>query len=201
MQKYVEQITPGVSETWRADELYVKVKGNPKYLFALMDDETRFWIAQQISDTKGTSDIRPLFKNGAEFAGKKPQVLITDGAPNFAQAFRKEFFTHRTFSPIHIRDITLDGQCHNNKMERMNGEVRDREKTMRGVKREDSPIFKGVQIYHNFIREHEGLNGKTPGEASGIIVKGENKWLTLIQNAKVNETREIPPKVGLEDFS
>jgi len=29
-----------------------------------------------------------------------------------------------------------------------------------------------------------GLNGKTPAEAAGISVKGQDKWLTLIQNAK-----------------
>jgi len=29
------------------------------------------------------------------------------------------------------------------------------------------------------------LNGKTPAEACGIEVKGENKWVTLIQNAKL----------------
>lgn len=28
-----------------------------------------------------------------------------------------------------------------------------------------------------------GLNGKTPAEVAGIQVKGENKWLTIIQNA------------------
>jgi hypothetical protein len=148
-----------------------------------MDDETRFWIAQQISDQKGTSDIRPLFKNEAELAGKRPQVLISDGAQNFAKAFKKEFYTHRTISPIHLRNITLAGQHHNNKMERMNGELRDREKVMRGLKKTDSPIIKGLQVYHNYIREHEGLEGKTPAEASGIIVHGENKWVTLIQNA------------------
>lgn len=109
MQNYVEKLTPTVSETWRADELFVKIKGNMKYLFALMDDETRFWIAQQIADNKGTSDIRPLFKNGAEYAGKKPLVLITVGAQNFARAFTKEYRTIRTLSPIHIRNITLDG--------------------------------------------------------------------------------------------
>ena len=123
MNEYVEKITPAVSETWRADELFLKVKGNMKYLFALMDDETRFWIAQQISDYKGTSDIRPLFKNGDEYAGKRPQVLITDGAQNFALAFKKEYYTHRTMAPIHLRNITLSGQRHNNKMERMNGEL------------------------------------------------------------------------------
>ena len=71
MQKYLEQIKPKVSYVWRTDELYVKVKGNNKYLFALMDDETRFWIAQQISDKKNTSDIQPLFKEGKQITGKK----------------------------------------------------------------------------------------------------------------------------------
>ena len=28
-----------------------------------------------------------------------------------------------------------------------------------------------------------GLNGKTPAEACGIDVKGNNKWITLTQNA------------------
>ena len=27
------------------------------------------------------------------------------------------------------------------------------------------------------------LDGKTPAEACGIKIEGENKWLTLIQNA------------------
>jgi len=29
-----------------------------------------------------------------------------------------------------------------------------------------------------------GLEGKTPAEKCGIEIKGENKWITLIQNAK-----------------
>ncbi|MGB7957088.1 MAG: hypothetical protein WCF23_24200 [Candidatus Nitrosopolaris sp.] len=45
MKSNLEKITPNVSDAWRADELYMKIKGNPKYLFALMDDQTRFWIA------------------------------------------------------------------------------------------------------------------------------------------------------------
>jgi putative transposase len=38
-------------------------------------------------------------------------------------------------------------------------------------------------MYHTYIRPHEGLDGKTPTEACGIVVEGENKWMTLIQNA------------------
>lgn len=54
---------------------------------------------------------------------------------------------------------------------------------MRGLKRNDTPILCGYQIFHNYARPHEGLEGKTPTEACGIKVEGENKWLTLIQNA------------------
>jgi len=72
----------------------------------------------------------------------------------------------------------------NNKMERLNGQVRDREKTMRGLKRKDTPILTGYQIFHIYLRPHIGLNGKTPAEVCGIKIEGENKWLTLIQNAE-----------------
>jgi transposase-like protein len=95
MEKYLEQIKPNVSGVWRTDELYFKVKGNTKYLFALMDDETRFWIAQQVADKKNTTDIQPLFKQGKEVAGKRPAVLISDGAPNFHVAYKKELFMIR----------------------------------------------------------------------------------------------------------
>jgi hypothetical protein len=71
----------------------------------------------------------------------------------------------------------------NNKMERFNGEVRDREKTIRGLKKNDTEMLSGYQLYKNFIRPHMALDEKTPAEACGITVKGKNKWLTLIQNA------------------
>ncbi len=51
-----------------------------KYLFAMMDNDTRFWIAQQVADNKGTSDIRPLLHESQEVAGKKPATFISDGA-------------------------------------------------------------------------------------------------------------------------
>jgi hypothetical protein len=71
----------------------------------------------------------------------------------------------------------------NNKMERLNGEFRDREKVMRGLKKDDSPLIDGYQIYHNYVRPHMGLDGKTPADVCGITVNGDNKWKTLIQNA------------------
>ena len=186
MQDYIEKIVPNVGNTWRADELYVKIKGDMKYLFALMDDETRFWIAQEVAETKYKHDARRLFQLGVKATGKNPLTLITDGLPAYHDAYRKEFWTQRYPRTEHIRHISIKGDRNNNKMERFNGEIRDREKTMRGLKTKDTPILTGYQIFHNYIRPHEGLDGKTPAEACGIQIEGKNKWLTLIQNASKN---------------
>jgi putative transposase len=183
MARYLDNITPNVADAWRADELYVKVRGNPKYLFALMDDQTRFWIAQQVADTKYTSNIQPLFRRAKEIAGKRPNTMITDGAANFHDAFNKEFWTRDNPRTRHIQHIRLQGDHNNNKMERMNGEVRDREKVMRGLKRTDTAVLTGYQIYHNYFRPHEALDGMTPAEKCGIIIEGQNKWKTVIENA------------------
>jgi transposase-like protein len=184
MQGYLDKIIPQVSDKWRADELILKVKGNMKYLFAMMDDETRFWIAQQVADKKGVSDVRPLFREAKEIAGKKPKFLITDGAWNFKEANIKEYWTrYGNDRTEHVRDVRFHGEPHNNKMDRLNGEVRDREKVMRSLKTPETPILKRYQIFHNFVREHTALDGDTPAERAGIKVEGKNKWLTIIQNA------------------
>jgi putative transposase len=185
MDEYLSKFDPQVSDTWRADELWVKVKGNMKYLFSVMDDETRFWIAQEVADSKEKHDASRLFHQAWFNAGKAPATMITDGLRSYSRAYKKELGWRRhDVKQTHVREIALAGQVYNNKMERMNGEVRDREKVMRGIKRTDTPILKGIQIYHNFIRPHEGLNGATPADRAGIKIEGDNKWLTIIQNAK-----------------
>ncbi len=189
MEKYLAQITPQVSDTWRADELYVKIRGDMKYLFALMDDETRFWIAQEVADTKYTHDARELLRMGKVIAQKTPATLITDGLKSYHDAYFKEYYTMKMDTRTrHVREIRMNGEVHNNKMERFNGEVRDREKVMRGLKRKDTPILKGYQLFHNYIRPHEALNGRTPADLCGIQVEGKNKWITLIQNAESHRT-------------
>ena len=84
----------------------------------------------------------------------------------------------------HIKDIHFKHQLSNNNIqERLNGEFRDREKVFRGLKKSDSHVITGIQLYHNYIREHMSLDGDTPADRAGIEIKGDNKWLTIIQNA------------------
>ena len=185
MEKYLDQIKPQVSDTWRADEMYLKVKGNPKYLYALLDDQTRFWIAKEVAGDKmsreATEYASNLFRQGKESTGKKPLTLITDQLRAYHLAYKREFFTLKGPRTEHVTwQANGDNNC---RMERFNGEIRDREKVMRGLKKLESPAIPGYQIYHNYVRPHEALNGRTPADACGLEVQGGNKWLTLIQNA------------------
>ena len=63
----------------------------------------------------------------------------------------KEFYTmSKATRTEYIHSIRIQGDRNNNKMERLNGEIRDREKVMRGLKKPETPIIPGYQIYHNY---------------------------------------------------
>lgn len=124
-----------------------------------------------------------------ELAGKKPDVLVTDGLRAYHDAWLQEYRTNKQVdSTVHIRNITLAGNHNNNKMERLNEEIRAREKVTRNLKTDNSPILTGYQIFHNYMRPYEALGGRTPAEVAGIRVEGANKWITLIQNTKQTQS-------------
>jgi hypothetical protein len=91
----------------------------------------------------------------------------------------------------------MAGKAYNKKMERMNGEIRDRERVMRTLEKTDTPILAGMQIFHNYVRPHTALEGKTPAEVAGITVDEESKWLSLIQNASLmrSNIKKIPERM------
>lgn len=186
MDKYLAKITPNLSDKWRADEVWVKINGNRKFLFAMMDDETRFWIAQEVADTKYTHNVRTLLKTGREFAKKTPLVFTTDGLHSYHEAFNREFYHNTGKLTEHVRHISIKGDKNNNLMERLNGEFRDREKVFRGLKKKDSPAITGIKLYHNYIRPHMSLDNQTPADKAGIIIKGDDKWKTLIERASIS---------------
>lgn len=184
IKAFLDSIRPRLSGRWRIDEMHVKIGGRKMYLYAIIDDESRFWISVQVAPTKNTADIRPLMRRGMRLAGRNPEVLTSDGAPNIKKAcddvYRARGLARKTSQERHIH---FNGDRNNNKSESFNGVVRDREKTMRSIKRPDSPVIEGMRIHHN-TRSHMGLGGISPCDRIGIIIEGDNKWVTLIQNAE-----------------
>ena len=183
ISKYLKGITPRLSNWFRADEVWLNIKGKQNYLFASICDDTRFFIVKDMADTKFQHNADNLLEMTKQVAGNKsPKHFITDGLPAYMKSSKKVFGK----GTLHTRHIHLKGDKQNNKMERFNGSFRDREKTFRGLKKKDSSIIDGFYIYYNFTRKHQALNGLTPSESAGIIIDGKNHWKILAQNASLN---------------
>ena len=186
---YLKGIVPRVSETWRTDEIYMKISGQDKYFYSMMDHHTRFMITKLMADTKGTQDVDPMFKEAKMITDKIPSIFISDGAKNFHRAWINNYKAKNPQwkDTEHIRHIHMKGDKNNNRMERLNGTIRDREVAYRGIKNMDSPLFDGFQTYYNFSKKHGSLDKRTPAECAGILVEGNNKWKTIIQNASLSQ--------------
>lgn len=195
VKEYVDSLMPQTSGLWHTDEMAVKVAGDYKWLWNVMDHETRFLLASQISQKRRIQDARSVFQQARSVAKTDPKVMVTDGLQSYIKAFKKEFYTLKGPRAKHIRKPHFTDPTNNNMVERMQGSIREREKVMRSLKNEDSEIVDGYRIYYNFIRPHMSLDGKTPAEEAGIDLglKGD-KWLALIKQSA--EDREIPKNIA-----
>lgn len=102
-------------------------------------------------------------------------------------------FTTNTHETEHLYNVGLQHHPNNNHVERLQGTVRERNKTQRGLKSEDSVFIKGHQLYCNFIKPHKGLNGYTPAHFSNIYLGlGDKKWENLLnQSINYNDGKNI----------
>ena len=189
-------LAPRVSDMWRTDEMYCDIRGREQYAFWMIDDLTRYVLALQTAERKGTSDVKPLFEHAAALASMDaPAILVSDGAANFHRAwhdlYRAKNFMQRP--AFHIQAVhATDADYNNNLMERFNGWIRARTRAARGLERIDSAMLRGLRVFHNFIRPHGGLGMITPAQAAGIVVERPNAAMTLAQNAAVHRLRRRP---------
>lgn len=81
-----------------------------------------------------------------------------------------------------------------NRIERLNGTVRERVKVQRGWKAFKTPIAEGARIHYNFVKPHEALQGQTPAQAAGVGVDGENKWMELLKKSIGHSRKDGHPR-------
>lgn len=183
MNEYVNTIQPDIGQVWHTDEMMVNIHGSWEYLWNIIDEKTRYQLASVVSTERKIRDARMVFQKAKKnCGGRKPKYVVTDGLHSYRGAINKEFNTSHGETE-HLWNVGLQHHPNNNHVERLHGTIREREKTMRGLKVEDTPIIEGHRLYYNYIKPHMALEGKTPSEEAGISIEGDNKWLTLMQNA------------------
>ncbi len=179
MRDYVDALHPELSRVFHADETKVNIRGQWVWLWHLMDGDTRFLLANHVSQGRTVADAREAFREAKTVAKTDARVLLTDGLPSYGPAAQKEFP-----NAIHVSGIGIQGRVNNNRMERYHGTFKERSKVMRAIKKTDSAFIEGQRIYYDYLRPHTALKGKTPAEAAGIDLALEgNKWEAIIKKA------------------
>ena len=196
MDEYVRQFKPQLSEIWNVDEMMISVNGDWFYLWNVIDDATRFHLASVISKERKIADASKALRTAKKRShNKRPMFVITDGLKSYNKAIKEEFFSYRN-KTTHIGNVGIRGKKNgedyfdNNLVERLQGTIRERNKTQRGLKNRYSPFVRGHKLYYNFIRPHESLYNKTPAEIANINLKLEkNKWEHLLNKSVKNQKR------------
>jgi len=134
---------------------------------------------RQILDVYEKEKHKPVKK-------RKLITFVSDGFENYRNAFNKLFY--RTCKlhfgvPIACRKYGL--KHNNNSIERYNGKIEDRTKTMRDFgSHEGAEGFLNLRtVIQNFVNPHQGLKGRTPAEIANVDLKlGRNKLLNMIRH-------------------
>ena len=187
ISEYVNSLTPQLSETWQADELFVKMKGgikekqygqkNMAFLWNVMDRKTRFLLASRLSEKRSVVAATSAFREAIQNAGEsRPEKVFTDAHNSYKDGIEIAFGQDR---PQHIAKAGM-GKPHanNNRVERLNGTLRERVKIQRGWKSMKTQIAEGQRIAYNFVKPHMALEGQTPAQAAGLKPKGWSELLT-----------------------
>lgn len=185
IEKNIKELKPQGCECLHSDEMLIKESGKWKYLWNTIDSKTRFLLASTITNGRSEKQAVKHFKEVKKFLPKKPSYIITDGYMGYHGALKKEFKTvhSRYKNQIGTRHIRSIGFFKNQRIERLHNSQKERLKVMRGFNGCGAKQMRNWKNYYNFIRPHQGLNGKTPAQQAGIeLGLNGNKWKGLIES-------------------
>ncbi len=191
ISEFVDSLSPQLSDTWQADELFVKMKGgeNEKqygqkrmaYLWNVMDRKTRFLLASRLSQHRNVNGAVGAFNAARKVAkDSQPEKIFADKLNAYPQAMT---YWEGESRPELVAKMGI-GKPHasNNRMERANGTLRERVKVQRGWKSMKTPNAEGQRIHYNFVKPHMALEGQTPAQAAQVS-EGKATWAGLLRSA------------------
>ena len=156
-----------------------------------MDRKTRFLLASQVSEARDINGAVAVFREAVKNAnGQTPKEIHTDALRAYREGISQNFKDVDHIPTCGINKPHAD----NNRIERLNGTIRERTKVVRAWKKHRTPLAEGQRIQYNFVKPHIALEGQTPAKKAGVGIKGNNKWKELLQKA-ISEEKIQPMQI------
>jgi putative transposase len=188
-----------VGEKWNVDETVVSIDGKNKFVWNVMDSETRFLLATHVSRGRSLRETRVPFQKAKNATAILPKEIRSDGMPSYPKAIKREFGRYR--QPGDAPRNLKNGGCRakwtphrqvpsirapesNNLVERLHGTEKERVKVMRGFDTEKGTgaLMEGFRAHYNLVRDHQVLR-TTPAVAAGFAPLAGFRWYALLKRA------------------
>ncbi|MGI0055736.1 MAG: IS6 family transposase [Thermoplasmata archaeon] len=181
-----------VGDKWSVDERVINVDGEHRYLWNVMDQETRFLLATAVSEARSFSETRVPFEKAKAATEVRPTEIRSDGMNAYPWAVKVEFG-----EGIHRRVPSIRAKDSNNRIERMHGSQKDRTKTMRAYDndRGAEALSEGWRVHYDMVKTHLAL-GTTPGVAAGLPELGGFRWRAILDLAASRNVTPVDGDVG-----
>lgn len=175
-----------------SDEIEYHRLGEQNWFVDVMDTTTRYMVASDYMKSRTIENLAKVLKRGKFATGEQVKIVTTEGLQGYERVLKKSFglkthWNHK--SPIIYNVVIASERGFNHKIERLYNPLRDRTKIMcgfHGSLESAKAIMKGMEIYYNFVRKHQGIDGKTPSEeAIPELALSTNKRLSLIRLPKL----------------
>ena len=198
--QWMDEQQARVGQRWHVDETVVNVGGQQRYLWNVMDGETRFLLATHISRARGMNDTRAPFHKAKRATPDRPTEVRSDGMMSYPAAVGAEFGhvggpgSTGWVNP-HRRVPSIRAKESNNRIERLHGTEKERTKVMRAFDNDQgaAALSEGFRVHYNLVRPHQAV-GTTPGEAAGLPALDGFRWKALLERAV---TRKVTPAPGV----
>ena len=152
------------SDTWHADETFIKINGIEHYLWILIDSETRFVISFVLSDKRDSNSAFLLFHRAKCLTHARPLCIVTDHWDAYNQAIATLYpsVTHHQYD-------TFSDDVSNNVIEAFNHTFKAWYRTKKGLKSFASSLnLITVFLFHyNFLHQHTSLDLLSPAQVAG----------------------------------
>jgi putative transposase len=197
VKEYMIAQVPQLSGLCHEDETMLQCEGRSIWFWEMIDEDTKFMVSSHLSNTRTFADTVAIFKKGFEQGKARPRAVFVDGCNAYSSAFNKVFYTLRKDTrPELVQRVGIRARETNNIVERLHGTLKDRTRSMRGLKAYDSTklLLEGWSVHYNCVRPHQSLGGKTPAQAARMGVP--SNWKGLIDEATKHEATLLVNVLG-----
>jgi putative transposase len=189
--RWMDSLGARTGEKWHVDETVVTSDGNPRWVWNVVDAQTRFLIATHATKLRRVRDARVLMRRAKATTPDRPLTVLSDGLPAYRKAVGRELSFRCDGEVVnpHHRVPSVRAKKSNNLVERLHGTEKDRIKVMRGFHGRKGPklLMEGFRVHYNIVRPHGAL-GTTPGIAASLPDPGGFRWREILRQA----TNRIP---------